>query len=122
MPNPAKLKECYIEMMAQIAQFADPDYLTDEQLQTAKEVFRRNEIRRSEKPSSLSMRLTFWWASTSLDYFTDYVPNLMKVTRQDIAGYARKYIVGKPYVAGLIINEEMNKTLKPAAFFKPNGF
>ena len=42
----------------------------------------------------------------------------MKVTRQDIANYAAKYIVGKPYVAGMIINAEMNKSLNPAAYFK----
>ena len=118
VPNPAKLKECYTEVMNQIAQFGNPDYLTEEQLQTAKEVFRRNDIRSKEKPSQLSSNLTYWWASTSLDYFTDYVPNLMKVTRQDIADYANKYITGKPYVAGLIINPDMNKSLNPGAYFK----
>jgi zinc protease len=122
VPNPAKMKECYTEVMAQLAQFSDPNYLTEDQLQTAKEVFRRNEIRRNEKPSSLGSQLTFWWASTSLDYFTDYVPNLMKVTRQDIANYASKYIVGKPYVAGLIINKEMNESLKPGDYFKSKDF
>jgi zinc protease len=122
IPNPEKLKECYTEMMNQIAKFSDPDYLTEEQVQTAKEVFMRNEIRRNEKPSSLGSQLTFWWASTSLDYFTDYVPNLMKVTKQDLARYAAKYINGKPYVAGLIINADMNKTLKPADYFKSKDF
>jgi zinc protease len=122
VPNPTKLKECYTEMMNQISQFADPNYLTEEQLQTAKEVFRRNQIRRNEKPSALGSQLTYWWASTSLDYFNDYLPNLMKVTREDIAAYARKYVVGKPYVAGLIINKEMNESLKPAEFFKSKDF
>lgn len=122
VPNPGKMKECYNEMMNQIAQFADPDYITDEQLQTAKEVFMRNEIRSNEKPSTLSMQLTYWWASTSLDYFTDYVPNLMKVTRQDLANYAARYIKGKPFVAGMIINAEMNQQLKPADYFKAKDF
>ena len=122
VPNPAKLKECYTEMMNQIAQFSDPDYLTDEQVQTAKEVFMRNEIRRNEKPSTLGRQLTYWWASASLNFFNDYVPNLMKVTRADIVKYTSKYIAGKPYVAGLIINPEMNKSLKPADYFKSKDF
>jgi zinc protease len=122
VPNPNKLKECYTEMMNQIGQFANPDYYTEEQLQTAKEVFMRNEIRNNEKPSSLSMQLTYWWASTSLDYFTDYVPNLMKVTKKDITDYVQRYIAGKPYVAGMIINAEMNKQLNPAEFFKAKNF
>jgi len=118
VPNPDKLKECYNEVLNQINQFADPEYLTEEQLQTAKDVFRRNEIRSNEKPSSLSMQLTYWWASTSLDYFTNYVDNVMKVTRQDIANYAAKYIKNKPYVAGMVISPDMNKKYNPGDFFK----
>ena len=119
VPNPEKIKECYAELMNQISQFGDPEYFTEEQLQTAKEVFRRNEIRSNEKPSSLSMQLTYWWASTSLDYFTDYVPNVMKMTRQDIANYVNKYVKNKPFVAGMVISPDMNKKYNPGAFFKP---
>ena len=122
VPNPTKLKECYNEVMNQISHFGDADYITDEQLQTAKEVFMRNEIRSNEKPSSLSMQLTYWWASTSLDYFTDYVPNLMKVSKQDLTNYVNKYIKGKPFVAGMIISPEMNKQLNPGEYFKSKDF
>ena len=64
------------------------------------------------------MQLTYQWCSTSLDYFTAYPSDLQKVTRQDIQRYIQKYITGKPYVAGMIINEEMSKQLKPQAYFK----
>jgi zinc protease len=117
VPTPAKMKECYAEVMNQVAQFSNPDYLTDEQLQTAKDVLVRNEIRNNEKPSNLSHTLTSWWASTSLDYFTDYISNLKKVSRQEIADYAAKYITGKPFVAGMIISPEMNQQLKPSEYF-----
>jgi zinc protease len=122
VPNPAKIKECYNEVMNQISQFANPDYVTEEQLQTAKEILMRNQVRNTEKPSAQSMTLTYWWASTSLDYFTDYLPNMMKVTRQDMANYASRYIKDKPFVAGLIISPEMNQQLKPADFFKAKDF
>jgi zinc protease len=122
VPNPAKMKECYNEMMAQMERFAKEDYFTDEQIQTAKDMMFRNDIRESEKPSSLPSRLTYWWASTSLDYFTDYVPNLMKVTRKDLSAYAARYITGKPFVAGMIINADMNKQLAPETFFKSKDF
>jgi hypothetical protein len=42
---------------------------------------------------------------------------MQKVTRQDLADYAKKYITGKPFIAGLIINEEMNKQYNPAKYF-----
>jgi zinc protease len=118
MPNPQKLKECYAELMNQLKQMGQADYFTDEQLQTAKEVFARNHIRANEKPSSLSMSLTYFWATTSLDYFTDYLPNLMKVSRQDISRYVNRYITGKPFVAGLIIHPDLEKEVKASQFFK----
>jgi zinc protease len=53
-----------------------------------------------------------------LDYFTDYFPAMNNVTKQDIQNYVKKYITGKPYVAGMIINAEMNKQYNPAEYFK----
>jgi zinc protease len=118
IPNPAKLKEFTAEVVNQVNHFADEDYFTNEQLETAKEILRRNQVRNTEKPSSLASNLTYWWASASLDYFTDYVPAMMNITRKDIQNYLRKYVINQPYVAGMIISPEMNKQLKPADYFK----
>jgi zinc protease len=123
VPNPEKLKEFHAEVLNQLSKMGDPDYFTDEQLATAKEILLRNKIRRVEKPSTLSMNLTFWWCSTSFDYFTAYDEDMQKVTREDIVRYTKKYIVDKPYIAGMIINEDMNKKIKPEEFFKnPKSF
>jgi zinc protease len=119
VPNPNKLKECKEEAERQVAMWAQDDYFTDDQLQTAKENIRRDHIRATEKPSSLASQETFWWCSTSLDYSTDYIDNCMKVTRQDIQNYINKYIAGKPFVAGMIISPDLNKTVNASAFFKP---
>jgi zinc protease len=120
VPNPNKLKECNDEILRQIKMWADDDYFTDEQLQDAKQIMRRNDIRNNEKPSDLPHQLTTWWTSASLDYGTDYIGNCMKVTRADIKHYLSTYIIGKPYVAGMIINPEMNKATKAAENFTPN--
>jgi zinc protease len=117
-PVPGKLKECYMEVMNQISLFARPDYFTDAELSTAKKALKRQQVRESEKPSSLASQLTYDWTSTSLDYLTDYYPAMDKVTKEDIRNYVLKYISGKPYVAGLIINAEMNAQQKPADYFK----
>ena len=122
LPNPNKLKECYTEMMKQVNMWGDDDYFTDEQLNTAKEVWGRNYIRRNEKPSTLGMQLSYFWCSASLDYFTDYESNLQKVTRADIQRFVRNYIQNKPFVAGIIINPAMNKETKAESFFKATSF
>ncbi|HSU28258.1 MAG TPA: hypothetical protein VLJ68_07750, partial [Chitinophagaceae bacterium] len=118
VPNPEKMKECYEEVMKQVNMWGDDNYITEEELQTAKDQLLRNRIRNEEKPSTLSMNMTFWWASTSLDFFTAYNDNMQKVTRKDLQQYVKKYVVGKPYVAGMIINDDMNKQLKPGEYFK----
>ena len=118
VPNPMKMKECYTEILKQISQFGTTDYITDEQLATAKDVIRRNYIRSTERPSSLASQLTYQWCSTSLDYFTDYQASCAAVNKQDIQRYVLKYLVNKPYVAGLIINAEMNKQMNPGEYFK----
>jgi zinc protease len=120
IPNPNKLKECNDEINRQIKMWGQDDYFTDEQLEDAKQTLRRNNIRQNEKPSSLPHSLTFYWCSTSLDYQTDYISNCLKVTRADIQNYVNRYITGKPYVAGMIISPEMNKSQNTSTFFKPN--
>ena len=117
-PIPGKLKECYEEVMNQVKQWNSANYFTNEELARAKAALKRQQIRANEKPSALSMTLTYNWTSTSLEYFTDYFDAMDKVTRQDIQNYINRYIPGKPYVAGMIINAEMNKELNPGAFFK----
>jgi zinc protease len=103
--------------MNQVSQFANPDYFTDEQLKNAKAILLRNDVYNKEKPSSLPSQASYNWCSTSLDYFTDNTSNYLKVTREDIANYVKKYISGKPMVAGLIINPELNKQVNAGAFF-----
>jgi zinc protease len=117
IPNPGKLKEFSAEVVNQINHFADDNYFTDEQLQIAKDILRRNQLRNMEKPSSLASNFSYWWCSASADFFTDYLTGVSNVTRADIQNYLKNYVVNKPYVAGIIINEEMNKQLKPAEYF-----
>jgi len=120
VPNPNKLKECNAEILHQVSMWAQDDYITDEQLEDAKQTIRRNDIRAKEKPSTLPGQLTYSWCSTSLDFNTDYLENCMKIKKEDIQRFVSKYISGKPYVAGMIINPEMNKALKASESFKPN--
>ena len=122
LPNPNKLKECYFELMKQVSMWANDDYFTEEQLTTAKQVLRRNYIRQQEKPSTLGMQLSYFWCSTSIDYFTDYKDNLQKITTGDIQRFVKTYIQNKPFVAGIIINPGMNKEAKAESFFKPTSF
>ena len=82
-----------------------------------KRFFYATSIHNKEKPSSLPGQVSYDWCSTSLNYFTDTDDNYQKVTREDIARYIKKYIAGKPMVAGLIINPELNKQINAEYIF-----
>lgn len=118
IPNPTKLKECNEEILHQVSLWDQDDYFTDEQLENAKQILRRNNIRNTEKPSSLPSQLTYHWCSTSCEFYTDYINNCLKVSRDDIKKYISRYISGKPYVAAMIINPELSKSANVADFFK----
>jgi zinc protease len=111
VPNPAKVKEAYKVMMDHMSQWASDDYFTDEQLETAKTMLAIEQTKDKESTSSYVHTVTYWWASADIDYYTNYVENLKKVTRADIKKYVNTYIIGKPMVSGLLVSPEMMKMM-----------
>src|ERR671939_967961 len=97
----AALKAIYNE----VAHFNDKDYFTDEQLESAKALLEADDLYSREKLSEYAHTLSFWWASTGLDYFRGYLQNLRKTTRADISRYITTYIQGKPHVGLALISE-----------------
>jgi zinc protease len=65
----------------------------------------------------------FWWSVASLDYYRNYVPNMQKITTNDIANYARTYLIGKPHVTGVLISpdERAKLNLTPELLLKNGG-
>jgi zinc protease len=98
----------------QIAKFDDPNYISDEELETAKNVVRTQILYKSEQLSNFSQELAFWWAAAGLDYYGRYLSDLSKVTRQDIADYVHRYIQGKPYVMGVSLSKEAAVVTQPS--------
>jgi len=117
-PNPAKIKECYEEVLKQIALWDEEDYLSEVQIERAKRLLSISQVERREVTSDYAHLLSFWWASASVDYYTHYEENLNKITRADLLNYVRKYIKGKPFCAGMIINKSSVDAVKPQEFFK----
>jgi len=102
VPNPAKIKEAYQLLLKHIEMWDSDDYFTDEQLATAKTMLAIQDAYSKESTSEFVSQVTYWWSSASIDYYTTYVDNLNKVTREDIQAYVRKYIKGKHHVDGLL--------------------
>lgn len=121
VPNPMSMKDAYDVLYKNIAQWTSPDYFTDEQMQTAKNQLAIADSYGKESTSQYIHLVTYWWASATIDYYTNYQENLQKVTRDDILYYLNKYVIGKPSVSGLLIPTSMKDMLDvtPMGFTKP---
>jgi zinc protease len=48
----------------------------------------------------------------SLEYYMGYVDYMAQQTLDDLRAYARRYIVGKPHIAGVLISPDARQSLK----------
>jgi zinc protease len=115
VPHPNKINECLAEVKRQIALWDTDDYLTNEQIETAKLKLGIRQTQEAEVTTDFVKVLSFWWASASIDYFTTYQESLAKISRADMQAYVRKYIKNKPYCAGLLVNPQLQAQV-PAEF------
>ena len=82
----------------------DSTYVTPQELADAQTELGIQALYEREQTSQWAHTIGFWWAVAGLDYYKSYVPNMQRVSRSDLAQYARTYLVGKPYVVGLMMN------------------
>ncbi|HSA56317.1 MAG TPA: pitrilysin family protein [Gemmatimonadaceae bacterium] len=101
--TPERLKEALRALNREIAQLADPNYITPEQLEATKAERAVSTAFGFDRPSDFAHTLGFWWSVSDLEYYMGYVDNMAAQTLQDLRAYARKYIVGKPRVAGILL-------------------
>jgi zinc protease len=117
--TPAKAIGCIEAIKAELPKMAEPDYLSEEELKDAAHALEVQRALEIEQPSELAHTLSFWWTSAGLDYYRTYLTRTRAVRRQDIARYMRTYVLGKPYVLGVLLSREMEATgLTRAALFK----
>lgn len=108
--TPEKARAAVRAIYNEVAHFNDRDYYTDEQLETAKAILEANDLFDREKLSDYTHTISFWWASTGIDYFRGYLGNLRRTTRADVSRYVTRYIQGKPHIGLALLSDEAAKT------------
>jgi zinc protease len=108
--TPDKAKAVTRAIYNEIAHFNDPDYFTDEQLESAKALLEADDLYSREKLDDYTHTIGFWWASTGLDYYRGYLGRLRATSRADISRYLTGYILGKPHVGLALMNDDAAKT------------
>ena len=104
--DPARILEARRVILEEISKLADTTYITAKELAAAQRQLGINALYEREQSTNWAHTIGFWWAVAGLDYYRNYVPNMQRVTRQDIARYARTYMIGKPFVTGVLISPD----------------
>ena len=107
--SPEKCEACRKAIFDEIGKMTSAGYFTDEQLENAKTILAIDEQYGREQASQYAHTVGYWWAVAGLDYYLNYVDNLKKVSRDDIKKYLNTYVIGKPYVMGVLVSPEMRK-------------
>jgi zinc protease len=110
--TPDKARAAVKAIYNEISHFNDKDYFTDEQLESAKALLEADDLYSREKLSEYAHTLSFWWASTGLDYFRGYLGRLRATSRADINRYVTTYIQGKPHVGLALLSDTAQAQIK----------
>jgi zinc protease len=98
-------------MNREIARFDTAEYWDGEALEATKAQRAVSSAFDRERASSFSHTLGFWWSVADLEYYMGYVDNMAAQTIDDLRAYARRYITGRPYVAGVLIAPSARRQL-----------
>jgi len=109
--SPGKLKAALAALETELARVLEPGYFTQEELDAVKRQRVVGTLMGLERASGFAHQLGFWWSVTGLDYFLGYVDAMAAQSPDDLRAYARRYIVGKPRVTGVLLSPEVRRGL-----------
>ena len=113
--TPDKALALHRAILAEVEKFDEPDYLTVDELESAKVQVTIGQIYGREQPSTFAHTVGFWWAVAGLDYYLGYVDGMRAVTQDDIGEFARTYMIGKPHVTGVLIDAASRAAIELSA-------
>jgi zinc protease len=107
-----QLRPALAALYGEIAKFDTPGYFTSEELEAVKAHRAVTSAFDRERASGFAHTLGFWWSVASLEYYMGYVDYMAQQSLDDLRAYARKYVVGKPHIAGVLIAPDARQSLK----------
>jgi zinc protease len=109
--SPNQLQAALSALEREIERLADANYITQEELVSTKAERSVTTAYGLDRASEFAHTLGFWWSVAGLEYYLGYVDNMAKQTLDDLRAYARKYIVGKHRVVGVLIDPSARRSI-----------
>lgn len=104
--SPDRVDAAWKAIQAELGKLTGPEYITDAQIEAAKNILEIQEIYEREQTSDFVHTLGFWWSVAGLDYYLTYIDRLREVSREDIYAYVDTYITDQPRVEALLVSAD----------------
>jgi zinc protease len=104
--TPERLRDAIRAMLTELRASVEPGYVTNDELAATKANRAVTTQFGMERSSEFAHTIGFWWSVSGLEYYMKYIDEMAKRTAGDLQSYGRKYIVGKPYVLGVLLSPQ----------------
>jgi zinc protease len=104
--TPDKVDACTSAVWAELPKLVSPDYFTDEEMKNAAHRIEVSRALGRETTEGRAHSLTFFWATASLDYDGHYEERVRAVTRQGLADFLNRWMLGKPFVFAAMASQK----------------
>lgn len=110
--SPEQLREALLVLHQELAATLEPGYFTADDLAAVKASRAVTTAFGQERASENAHTIGFWWSVIGLDYHLRYVDEMAAQTPEDLQRYARRYIIGKPHITGVMLPQGARRTLR----------
>jgi zinc protease len=103
------IKRLKHSLIQEIYNMSKEDYFSETELISAKKELEDHDILSRETAAGYMSNLSFWWASTSTDYYLSYLDRVKKVSVSEIQTFINSYLDNKNMLTTIWINSDDNK-------------
>jgi len=109
--SPERLRNALKVLDSELREVLKPGYFSADEMNSAKAQRAVSSAFEREKASAFSHTIGFWWSVSGLEYYMKYVDEMARRTPAQLQEYARKYIIDRPHVVGVMLSPDARRQL-----------
>ena len=109
--SPDRLRNALNTLDTELREVLKPGYFSVEEMNAAKAQRAVSSAFEREKASAFAHTIGFWWSVSGLEYYMKYVDEMAHRSPAQLQEYARKYIIDRPHVTGVLLSPAARREL-----------
>jgi zinc protease len=109
--SPDRLRSALKALDTELREVLAPGYFSVEEMDAAKAQRAVSSAFEREKASAFAHTIGFWWSVSGLEYYMKYVDEMARRSPRQLQDYARKYIIDRPRVVGVLLSPDARAQL-----------